>query len=179
MTPPMIIEAPEAPLAAVDVHYEDGAATAACVVARQWTDAAPHESRVVHIGAARPYTPGRFFERELPCIVEVLGRVTCPYGVIVVDGYVDLDASGTPGLGAHLHQHFAGRHAVVGVAKTPFRGGEFAAPILRGSSARPLFVTARGMSIERAAALVASMHGAHRIPTLLAAVDRLARRGAR
>jgi hypothetical protein len=51
-----------------------------------------------------------------------LGRVTCPYGVIVVDGHVDLDASGAPGLGAHLHEHFGGRHAVVGVAKSPFRG---------------------------------------------------------
>jgi hypothetical protein len=35
------------------------------------------------------------------------------------------------------------------------------------------------MPKERAAALVAAMHGPHRIPTLLAEVDRLARRGHR
>ncbi len=48
------------------------------------------------------------------------------------------------------------------------------ASILRGGSARPLYVTAT----ERVAELadrVRTMHGAHRIPTLLAEVDRLAR----
>jgi deoxyribonuclease V len=38
----------------------------------------------------------------------------------------------------------------------------------------PLFVTAIGMDVADAAALVRGMHGAHRIPTLLGWVDRLA-----
>ena len=40
---------------------------------------------------------------------------------------------------------------------------------------RPLFVTARGMPAADAARLVESMHGGHRIPTLIARVDHLAR----
>jgi deoxyribonuclease V len=68
---------------------------------------------------------------------------------------------------------------VVGVAKTAFQGSTFATPVTRGTSARPVFVTARGMDVAEAARLVAAMHGPHRIPTLLGRVDRLARGDAR
>ncbi len=91
-----------------------------------------------------------------------------------MDGYVVLDADGTPGLGAHLYAHFGGRYAVVGVAKNPYCGGEFATPVLRGGSKSPLFVTAAGMDVREAAREVEGMHGKHRIPTLLGWVDRLA-----
>jgi deoxyribonuclease V len=49
----------------------------------------------------------------------------------------------------------------------------------RGGSAKPLYVTAAGIAAETAAAHVAAMHGAHRIPTLLKLVDRLVREAAR
>ena len=45
----------------------------------------------------------------------------------------------------------------------------------RGNSKSPLFVTARGVSASDAALHVKQMHGPHRIPTLLARVDGLAR----
>ncbi|MFL5421116.1 MAG: endonuclease V, partial [Myxococcales bacterium] len=64
--------------------------------------------------------------------------------------------------------------AVVGVAKSAFRGGE-ALPILRGTSRHSLFVTAVGMDAREAAQHVRAMHGAHRIPTLLKRADRLSR----
>lgn len=166
------------PLAIVDVHYDDAGARAACVVASNWTASAPLEEHVAHIPLVLPYVPGRFFERELPCIVKVLSLVRSNLEVIVVDGYVELDGSGTAGLGGHLYAHYGERYAVVGVAKTAYRGSDFAEGVLRGSSKRPLFVTARGIPAERAAQLVAVMHGGHRMPTLLRRVDRLAR-GAR
>src|SRR5713226_9214071 len=64
-------------------------------------------------------------------------------GLLVVDGYVDLDPTGRPGLGAHAHAEFG--VPVIGVAKTAFRTATHAMPVLRGRSARPLFVTARGV----------------------------------
>ena len=66
---------------------------------------------------------------------------------------------------------------MIGIAKTAYRGSTFAVHVARGESARPLFVTCLGLDPQNAARLVASMHGAHRRPTLLTAVDHLARTG--
>jgi deoxyribonuclease V len=174
----LVVAPPPSPLAIVDVQYRGGGASAACVVAAAWGDATAIEERTAQLATVAPYQPGRFFERELPCILAVLARVERALAAIVIDGYVELDAQGTPGLGAHLHQHFEGRYAVIGVAKTAYRGSGFAAPVLRGQSTRPLFVTARGIEIGLAVRLVGAMHGAHRLPTLLARADRLARTAA-
>jgi deoxyribonuclease V len=163
------------PVAFVDVHYEEAGAMAACVVAQRWTDADPCEERLARVTAVSTYRPGAFYERELPCVLRVLSLIRTRFAVVVVDGYVDLDERGTPGLGAHLHARLDHQAAVVGVAKTAYRTGSFAARVYRGSSRRPLFVTARGMPVADAARLVRSMHGAHRVPTLIARVDRLAR----
>ena len=67
------------------------------------------------------------------------------------------------------------RVPVIGVAKTSFRGSGFAQAVLRGTSQRPLYVTAAGMKPEIAAAHVLSMHGEYRIPTLLKRADQLCR----
>lgn len=163
------------PLAIVDVQYGENGAIAACAVARRWTDEIPSEEQITLVSAVQPYKPGAFFERELPCILQVLSLIQTEYRTIVVDGYVDLDERGTPGLGGHLHAYFQGAVAVVGVAKTAYRGSAFAVHVLRGASHRPLFVTARGLLPEQAARLVQHMHGEHRIPTLIKRVDRLAR----
>lgn len=50
-----------------------------------------------------------------------------------------------------------------------------AARVLRGCSARPLYVTAAGMEVAEAARVVAAMAGDHRMPEALTLVDRLAR----
>jgi deoxyribonuclease V len=126
--------------------------------------------------------PGELYRRELPPILAVLAQVTAPLQAILVDGYVWLSGHG-PGLGAHLYQALDARVAVVGVAKTawtpPAAADEPAAhrvvPVTRGTSGRPLYVTAVGMDPDVAASQVARMHGAHRIPTLVKAVDSLVR----
>jgi deoxyribonuclease V len=165
-------------VAFTDVHYDAGGsdgATAACVVAADWTSSAAREEHVVAIESVNPYRAGAFFERELPCLVRVLALLSASVQVVVVDGYVELDERGAPGLGAHLHDSLGGRVAVVGVAKTSFRGATFATEVLRGTSRSPLYVTARGIATAEAARLVRTMHGPHRLPTLITRVDHLAR----
>lgn len=168
------------PFAIVDVDYHEAqarpgsAATAACLVVERWTDATPFTTHVVELAKVEPYTPGRFYERELPCILAVLAKLREPVDTVVIDGYVQLDADGTPGLGARLHAHAQGRFAVVGVAKTAYGDGSFAHAVLRGGSKKPLFVTGIGVDVAVAAQRVEHMHGRHRIPTLLGWVDRLA-----
>ncbi len=96
-----------------------------------------------------------------------------PLEAIIVDGYAWL-APGRPGLGAKLHE--ATGVPVIGVAKTRFRDAP-AVEVLRGRSAKPLYVTAAGMASDDAGRAVASMAGADRTPVLLRRVDRLAREG--
>jgi deoxyribonuclease V len=94
--------------------------------------------------------------------------------LLVVDGYVDLDPDGRKGLGAYAHAEWLAR-VVVGVAKTRFRSATHALPVLRGIATRPLWVTAAGMDVAEAAALVTRMAGAARVPDAVREVDRLAR----
>ncbi len=162
-------------IAAVDVDYRDDGAVAAAVWFDRWDAEAPLTERVVRVGAVADYRPGRFFERELPAVLAVLAGTTSD--VVIVDGYVWLGPAGErPGLGAHLHAAFdeGSAPAVIGVAKNRFAGAE-SVEVLRGGSARPLYVTAVGIGQNEAAEAVRGMHGAHRIPTLLARVDRLSR----
>jgi deoxyribonuclease V len=49
--------------------------------------------------------------------------------------------------------------------------------VFRGTSARPLYVTAAGMSRVDAAELVRQMAGRHRMPDALRRADTLARHG--
>jgi deoxyribonuclease V len=162
------------------VHYSeaDGApdsAVAAAVAFHRWPDAQPADAWTVHVDGVAPYVPGRFFERELPCLLELLQGHPLPE-VVVVDGHVWLGPSQRPGLGWHLWDALEGQVAVIGVAKRPFREGG-AIEICRGDSANPLHVTAIGIDPSTAAADILAMHGRHRIPTLLREVDQLCRAG--
>ena len=158
---------------AVDVHYPDqGGARGALVVAADPRFGTVVEERVAVVDAVPAYRPGFFFERELPAIRAALATTTA-VDLLVVDGYVDLDPDGRPGLGAHVHAEIG--EPVIGVAKTAFRSATHAVPVVRGSGRRPLYVTAVGIPVRDAAALVSAMAGAHRIPDALRRVDRLAR----
>lgn len=159
----------------VDVDYRAAAVVTACVGFHDWADAAPSLESVTQTQGAPPeYESGAFYRRELPYLVAALATLAAPPGIIVVDGYVWL-ASDRPGLGAHLHAALGGSIEVVGVAKRNFAGAATAIPILRGTSQQPLFVTSTRADVHAVAESVRGMHGAHRIPTLLKRVDRLAR----
>jgi deoxyribonuclease V len=164
--------------AAVDVRYLDsGGARAALVLAEDATFATIRHSATAIVHGVAPYQSGEFYRRELPGLHAVLGDVDVVKDIelLVVDGYVDLDPSHRPGLGAYAHREF--NIPVIGVAKTSFLTATHAVPVLRGRSARPLFVTSAGIGLTEAAELVQAMSGEHRIPDALQLVDRLARDG--
>jgi len=121
-----------------------------------------------------PYQPGQFYLRELPPLRAVLDGLS-GLSLLVIDGYADLDPDGRPGLGARARDEFG--VPVIGVAKTPFRTATHAIAVLRGTSARPLYVTAAGMPRADAASLVRQMTGRHRLPDALRRADTLARHG--
>ena len=159
----------------LDVGYGAAAVTTACVGLDDWPDATPAFREVIRsTGAAAGYVPGRFYERELPFLLQALARLPVAADILVVDGYVWL-GPGRAGLGARLHEAIGGRSAVVGVAKNAFRSADGAIAVTRGRSRRPLFVTAVGIDVAVAADGVRAMHGAHRIPTALQLTDRLTR----
>jgi deoxyribonuclease V len=161
-------------IAAVDAQYERATGAVACVTFHDWADpvAASEHSTLVH--AIDEYMPGEFWRRELPCILAVLRLLPRPPQIVLIDGYVWLDNDGRKGMGAHLFDALHGSTAVVGVAKRPFRGAP-AALVHRGGSLRPLHVTAQGLPAAAAEAAILSMHGRHRIPTLLKRVDQVSR----
>jgi deoxyribonuclease V len=160
-------------LACVDVDYRDDHALAACVLFRRWDDENSAGTHVEIVAPVRPYQPGQFYLRELPCLLAVLGKVKEPLEAVVVDGYVWLADERSPGLGGHLYA--ALKLPVIGVAKTRFLAATAATAILRGDSQRPLHVTAAGIDVATAARHIQNMHGPYRIPTLLKLVDQLCR----
>jgi deoxyribonuclease V len=159
--------------AAVDVHYPpSGGARAALVLADSARFATIVEERVRWLPEAAAYQPGAFFARELPPVRAVLADAG-DLDLVVIDGYVDLDPHGRAGLGAHLYAEIG--TPVIGVAKTAFRTATHAIPVRRGIATKPLYVTAAGVPLDRAAALVAGMAGPYRLPDALRRVDALAR----
>jgi deoxyribonuclease V len=161
--------------AAVDVAYAQDEALAAAVLFTRWEqDEADllYTSRIVGIA---PYAPGQFYLRELPCILDVLRKLDSLPDLVIIDGYVWLNESSRPGLGAHLHSALRQVCAVVGVAKSCFFRGSNVAEVVRGRSRKPLFVTSVGVDLNQAAEGVRNMHGQFRIPTLLREADRISR----
>jgi deoxyribonuclease V len=158
---------------AVDVHYPpSGGARAALVTASDAAFSSITYEKTVLVAEVAAYQPGSFYKRELPPLRAVLAGVD-DVGLLVIDGYVDLDPEGRPGLGAHAHEEF--RIPVIGVAKTRFASATHAVPVLRGNAARPLYVTAAGLPAADAADLVRTMAGKYRLPDALRRVDALAR----
>jgi deoxyribonuclease V len=161
--------------AAVDVHYlRTGGAQAAAVLAADAAFAHVLAERTAVVARVPAYRPGELYLRELPPLRAVLHDLS-GLGLLVVDGYADLDPGGRPGLGAHAHAEFG--IPVIGVAKSRFRTATHAVPVVRGSSARPLFVTAAGMPAADAADVVRHMAGRYRLPDALRRADTFARAG--
>jgi deoxyribonuclease V len=162
-------------IAAVDVGYLGSGALAAAVVFSRWEQAEADLICTSKIGKVAAYEPGRFYLRELPCILAVLQKLDRIPDLVLVDGYVWLDESCRPGLGAHLYRALRPQCAVAGVAKACFYKGNNVAEVTRGRSRNPLFITSVGIDIQEAAEGVRNMHGKHRIPTLLREADWVSR----
>lgn len=162
-------------IAAFDVHYASERANAAAVVFEDWDSDRPTNRYSVLVEDCEDYAPGHFYLRELKPLLAVVSAITEDVSTFVIDGYCHLSDDQRPGLGAHLANQLPDDSIIIGVAKNRFRDSQHAAQVLRGTSERPLFVTAIGMDYQQAADLIDSMHGPYRIPTLLKEVDRLSR----
>jgi len=161
--------------AVLDVHYRGGGAMAACVAFDSWQDSLPAEIIRAAVPPVPHYRAGRFYERELPCLLAVLQSAAREFEIIVIDGYVHLRADAGKGLGAHLYESLSCATAVVGVAKKPLKVADRFVTINRGRGSKPLFVSAAGCPVDYAAQSVSGMHGPYRIPTLLRIADQQAR----
>ncbi len=163
---------------AVDVCYLNEKAIVGGILFSDWTDAKPCRELVISCQVPDAYMPGQFYRRELPCIGALLEQVPEKLECIVIDGFVYLGRHKEPGLGKHLRDMLDRKVVVIGVAKTPYQDTPESCRLLRGAGSNPLYVTASGISVERAKLLISSMHGQDRIPTLLRHVDRLCRAAA-
>jgi hypothetical protein len=95
--------------AAVDVHYlSTGGARAAAVLAADAAFAHRLAERTAVVPQVAPCQPGEFSRRELLPLRAVLDDPS-RLGLLVADGYADLDPGGRPGLGARAHAEFAHR----------------------------------------------------------------------
>jgi len=161
--------------ACADVHYRGNRAKAACLTFNAWQSENPVSQYTGIIEHIDKYVPGQFYKRELPCLLQVLGEVRETLEVLVIDGYVWLDADKTPGLGAYLYQALDQLISIIGVAKSRFRGSAHAVEVYRGRSKNPLLITSVGIPPAEAAMCIRDMHGKYRIPRLLKLTDQLGR----
>lgn len=162
-------------IACLDVYYSESQAHAAAVIFTDWSSTATVAEYDVTIAELAPYQPGQFYLRELQPLLAVIWKIVEPIDTYIIDGYCYLSAEHAPGLGARLHDALGQTATIIGVAKSRYQQSEHAAELLRGGSARPLFITAIGIDYESAARLVGSMAGEFRIPTLIKEADRLSR----
>ena len=162
-------------IVALDVHYTDSTAHAAAVVFNKWNSAESVARYTATESPVADYEPGLFYMRELSPLLKVIGQIAGSIDTFVIDGYCHLSSDCAPGLGVHLHDSLSQPATIVGVAKNRYRNSEHAVEVFRASSTRPLFVTSIGIEYDVAAGHVQSMAGPFRIPTMLKAVDRIAR----
>ena len=166
-------------LLALDVAYTATQGHAVALAFTDWAAPTPAATHTATISPIANYEPGAFYRRELPCLLAVLAQVDlAEISVLIVDGYVTLGEEARPGLGQHLYEALGGQVPVVGVAKTRFAGvAPQVAPVRRGQSHNPLYVTSIGLPLAEAVAGVAAMHGAYRFPALLKRLDELTKAG--
>lgn len=160
---------------AFDTYYFENKAKTVCISFEDWSREENYTVTSEIIEGVEEYVPGEFYKRELPCILSLLRKMESrDIQTIIVDGFVYLDDQEKLGLGGHLYNQLDGKVPVIGVAKTNFATLEKnKRSVLRGQSANPLYITAIGMDVEKAAGLIGNMNGPNRIPSLLKTLDTL------
>ncbi len=163
----------------IDVHYAEKSATCALVLFDYWQAATAIQTFISKTGDVEQYQPGEFYKRELPSLITAIQMVEQLPDSILIDGNVwisnDIE-NPKPGLGARLYEALQRRSVIIGIAKTRFATG-VGIEVFRGQSKNPLYVTAVGLNVNRAAQHVQEMHGKYRIPTIVRLADQLARTG--
>jgi len=159
----------------LDVQYNGNEnAMVACLGFKHWEDEKATYVKIHLIENIMPYVSGKFFERELPCLVEALKELE-DIELVVVDGYVWLDEPTHRGLGLYLYEALEKKIPIIGVAKAKFGNTPTECELFRGESTKPLYITSVDFDLKEAKEAITSMHGKYRFPTLLKEVDSLAR----
>lgn len=158
---------------AFDTYYYGNKAKTVALAFNSWHSNQALEVYSEILEGVDEYTPGEFYKRELPCILSLLKQIDPTLiDLIIVDSFVFLDDQEALGLGGHLYHALSGSIPVIGVAKTNFATiDQKKAPVFRGESKLPLYVTAIGIDLSNAAENIRNMHGPFRIPTLLKQLD--------
>ncbi|MEU1733311.1 endonuclease V [Streptosporangium sp. NPDC020145] len=180
-------------VAGVDVAYE-GERLSAAVAVLDGTTLEVVEQVVVGGRVAFDYVPGLLAFREMPALVEALGRLSAPPDLVVCDGY-GLAHPRRFGLACHLGV-LTGL-PTIGVGKTAFVGSYSAPGTTRGSwsdlvldgevvgrvlrtrdGVKPVFVSVgHRVDLETACHNVLALTPRHRLPETTRISDRLSRMG--
>ncbi len=160
---------------AFDTYYFDNKAKTVCLSFEDWTASEDFKVYSEILEEIEDYTSGEFYKRELPCILSLLKTIdNSEIEAIIVDGFVFLDDDNKLGLGGYLYQKLDSKIPIIGVAKNNFATIEKQKRVLlRGESAKPLFITSIGIDLDLATSYIQSMAGVFRIPTLLKQLDTL------
>ena len=87
---------------AVSVSIDGGQARAAAVAFEAWDALDATKSYITHVAHVEKAERGTLDLRELPCVMQLLREHRLEPELILIDGFVHLDADETPGLGQHL-----------------------------------------------------------------------------
>ena len=159
----------------VAVHFAGTQANAAAAAFDAWDAAEATKTYVSRIAHVETPVRGELDLRELPCVMQLLREHSLEPELILIDGFVHLDAVETPGLGQYLYHALGGRVPIVGVSKRSLPGLAQQFEVMREEETQPLLVTSAGIDIGAAKARLRAMHGRKRLPTLVKLVARLAK----
>ena len=159
----------------VGVQFGGGGAVAVGLAFDDWDSPQASRTWLSRIAAVEKAERGELDLRALPCVLQLLREHALEPDVIVIDGFVHLDALETPALGRHLYHALGGRSAIIGISKTAMAQTPAQFEVVREDEAPPLIVTCAGIDLGAAKARLRAMHGRRRVPTLLKLAARAAK----
>lgn len=184
-------------VAGLDVSYEVGTRrVAAAAVVLEARTLAVREVSVAYGEVTFPYVPGLLAFREVPILLEVLGKLACVPDVLVCDGY---GVAHPRRFGLACHIGVLTGLPSFGVAKSPFLGkfaepgpqrgewsplgedGETLGRVLRTQSGvRPVFVSVgHRIGLDQATDLTLALSRRFRLPEVIRKADFLSREALR
>lgn len=159
---------------AIDVHYKEQYAKIVGVIF-EWNDGTPRKIYTTTLTGVAPYVPGKFYQRELPCILKLLEQIPLEaLETIIVDGHCYINNEGDHGLGGYLWTALDRQVPIIGLAKNKLDGNDqFSFPIYRGNSKKALFVSTIGTDPKCAMERIVEMKEDYRMPAVLKELDRI------
>lgn len=180
-------------VAGVDVGFEDQGATArAAAVVLQFPELTIIESAIARRPTTFPYIPGLLSFRELPVLLDVVGKLTTTPDLLLCDGHGYMHPRRL-GIASHLgilldhptigvaKSHFLGTHAPVGETAGAWQPithqGEVIGAIVRNrTNVRPIYVSSgHRISLESAIQFVRQCTTKYRLPETTRLADRLSK----